>query len=121
MFLLGGEVFAVTFAVKKPGRSKTIYHRKKRRTIWKKYMGISSLDNSVKVDKRKISVEASGVLTAAFTGQLGLGNKWRFGGNGQAERICPTECIRKVRLLKKGMDLVEGRTNTKKDDGEAAE
>ncbi len=87
----------------------------------KKYMGISSLDNSVKVDKRKISVEASGVLTAAFTGQLGLGNKWRFGGNGQAERICPTECIRKVRLLKKGMDLVEGWTNTKKDNGEAAE
>ena len=73
-------------------------------------MGISFLDNSVKVDKRKISVEASGVLTAAFTGQLGLENKWRFGGNGQAETI-----------MKKGMDLVEGWTNTIKDNGEAAE
>lgn len=80
----------------------------------KKYMGITSLDNSVKVDKRKISVEASGVLAAAFTRQLGMENKWRFEAKGQVERICPTECVRKVRLLKKSLDSVEGWTNAEK-------
>ncbi len=83
----------------------------------KKYMGIAALESSVKVDKRKISVEASGTLAAAFARQLGLENKWNFGGNGQAERICPTGCIRKVRLLKKGMDSLEGRANNMKISG----
>lgn len=85
----------------------------------KKYMGIAALDSSVKADKRKISVEASGILAAAFTRQLGLENKWKFGGNGQAERICPTRCIRKFRLLKKGLDSFENRTNMEKSGMEA--
>lgn len=80
----------------------------------KKYMGIKTLDSSVEVDKRKISVEASGILKAAFAQQLQIPSKWHFYGNGQAERICPTECVRRTRLLKKVADT--GRTEENGED-----
>ena len=75
-----------------------------------KYMGINKLISTVQVDKKSVVVEASGMMTTAFTGQLLPQRHWDFYARGQAERICPAEYIRKVRLAKKIADRVNGHT-----------
>lgn len=69
-----------------------------------KYLGIDRLVSTVQTDKKTVLVNASGRVTTAFTGQLLPQRHWDFSARGWAERICPTDCIRKVRLAKKIAD-----------------
>lgn len=57
-----------------------------------KYIGVAHLNSTVKSDSKTVTVEVKGTMEA--TG-------WNFGAKWQAQRICPTDCIRKVRLGKK--------------------
>lgn len=72
-----------------------------------KYMGIRTLIGTVSVDRKKVIVEVSGTMTTAFTEWLLPHKDWGFQVNGQAERICPTELIRKVRVLKRIKDKID--------------
>lgn len=67
----------------------------------KKYAGIHTFISEVEADKKKVVVKVSGTMAAAFTERLLPHKYWNFHATGQAERICPTECIRKVRMAKK--------------------
>lgn len=67
----------------------------------KKYLGSDTLISTVQTDKKTVLVQASGRVTAAFVGQLLPQNHWNFYAKGWAERICPTSCIRKVRMVKR--------------------
>lgn len=73
-----------------------------------KHIGIDQLISIVKADKKSVSVEASGTITTAFLGQILPQKFWDFYARGQAERICPVEYIRKVRLAEKMADRVNG-------------
>lgn len=57
-----------------------------------KYIGVAHLNSTAKADSKTVTVEVKGTMEA--TG-------WDFGAKRQAQRICPTDCIRKVRLGKK--------------------
>ena len=57
-----------------------------------KYVGAAHFDSKVDADSKKVTVEARGTLAAGG---------WRFGAKWQAERICPTNCVRNVRLVQK--------------------
>ncbi len=70
-------------------------------------MGIRTLIGTVNVDRKKVIVEVSGTMTTAFTEWLLPHKDWGFQVNGQAERICPTELIRKVRVLKRIKDKID--------------
>ena len=72
-----------------------------------KYMGIRTLIGTVNVDRKKVIVEVAGTMTTAFTEWLLPHKDWGFQVNGQAERICPTELIRKVRVLKRIKDKID--------------
>lgn len=66
-----------------------------------KYIAAEGFDSTIQTEKRKIEVEITGAVTASFTEQLLPWRRWRFREKGQADKICPAECIRKVRLAKK--------------------
>lgn len=72
----------------------------------KKYIGIDKLVSTVQTDQKTVIVEASGRVAAAFTEQLLPQGHWEFYARGWAERICPADCIRKVRLAEKIADGV---------------
>ncbi len=60
--------------------------------IREKYINAGGMDSRIDVRRRVVSVEVRGRLAA--TG-------WNFGAEWEAQRICPVDCIRKVRLVKK--------------------
>lgn len=58
----------------------------------KKYIGAAHFNSRAQVNGRTVTVEADGSMAA--TG-------WGFGAKWQAQRICPTDCVRKVRMAEK--------------------
>ena len=66
-----------------------------------KYIGLSGLISTVETDNKKVTVKASGTMNISFTEQLLPQKYWYFQTEKEAQRICPTECVRKVRLMKK--------------------
>ena len=68
-----------------------------------KYIGTNPLESRIRVDSKKVEVEVTGRMTAVNGG---------FFAKKEAERICPVECIRKVRLAQKiqtGIKEIENR------------
>ncbi len=57
-----------------------------------KYINASDIDSRIDIGHRTVSAEVRGRVAA--TG-------WNFGAGWEAQRICPVDCIRKVRLVKK--------------------
>lgn len=66
----------------------------------KKYINASYISCETDVNKRTVTVETKGCLAA--TG-------WDFGAKWQAQRICPVDCIRKVRLAQKIKEDLENK------------
>ena len=83
------------------------------RQLGEKYMGIHSLISTAKADKKRVTVEISGTMAVALPVQILWEKKWGFYGKGQAERICPTQCIRNVRLLKRMKNKLDESIGTK--------
>ena len=67
----------------------------------RKYIGIKSLIGTVDADRKWVEVQAEGIMSPSFTQPLLPQSMWHFQAKSKAERICPAECIRKVRLAKK--------------------
>lgn len=73
---------------------------KSREQFGKKYLGFTDFSHSVQVDHFKVWVEAGGTVKASFIKSLLKQDNWAFGTIKSADRICPTDCVRKVRLIK---------------------
>ena len=71
------------------------------RQFGRKYIGLSGLISTVETDIKKVTVKASGTMNISFAEQLLPQKCWYFQTEKEAQRICPTECVRKVRLVKK--------------------
>lgn len=64
-----------------------------------KYIGVMHFTHKAEVNKTAVTVEAKGTMTESG---------WGFGARWQAQRICPVECVRKVRLgqkIKAGLEF----------------
>lgn len=66
-----------------------------------KYIGLSGLISTVETDNKKVTVKVSGTMGISFAEQLLPQKCWYFQTEKEAQRICPAEFIRKVRLVKK--------------------
>lgn len=89
---------------KSPSEIKQSVVEKSGKQFGEKYVAIQTFVSTVEADKKKIIVEASGTMNADFSRWLLPQRNWRFAAKGQAERICPTACVRKVRLAKRVTD-----------------
>lgn len=58
----------------------------------KKYVGVEHLESDLRVERNSVTVEAVGIMAATH---------WKFTVQKEAERICPVDFIRKVRLAQK--------------------
>lgn len=67
----------------------------------RRYIALTGFSDMVYADKRKVEMEITGEISPAFTDQLLEQKVWHFHANAKADRICPTECIRRFRLAKK--------------------
>lgn len=65
-----------------------------------KYMCIESMQKSIQVDNRIISVELSGEMDSAFGGAFEINRKWILNTEKKVEIICPVTSIRTIRLIK---------------------
>ena len=108
----GSEWSGVYGCDKSPEEIKQLIIGQCNKQFGKKYLGIDTLISTVQTDKRNITVETSGRMNVAFTGQLLPWSRWDFYAKGWAERICPTDCIRKVRLIRKAADKISGHMET---------
>lgn len=67
----------------------------------RRYIALTGFTDMVYADKRKVEMEITGEISPAFTDQLLEQKVWHFHASAKADRICPTECIRRFRLAKK--------------------
>lgn len=89
---------------KSPEEIKRLIISQSNKQFGEKYIGIDRLVSTVQTDHKTVLVEASGRVTSAFTGQLLPQRHWDFYARGWAERVCPTDCIRKARMAKRIAD-----------------
>lgn len=73
----------------------------------KRYMALTGFTEKVQADRNKVEVEITGEIKSAFAKQLLNNGRWNFQENAAADRICPTHCIRKFRLVRKLGDGIE--------------
>ena len=71
-----------------------------------KYMGLDGPYKSMGVNSKKIRVIAEGKMKVSFIKNFDLSNTWSLKVVREAERICPVDYIRKIRLLEKAGDAI---------------
>lgn len=71
----------------------------------KKYIGAAYFDWDAEVDSKAVTVNAEGIMATVG---------WDFRAKWKAQRICPTDCVRNVRLVKKIKNSIEGKFSKEK-------
>ena len=66
-----------------------------------KYIGIKAIHKKIDVDGKNSKVQLTGAGDASFAAEYGIAKRWQIGSVWEARRLCPTQEIRKMRLILK--------------------